>query len=155
LTPDVIAGMREIRAAIEAQLPRRVADATELERELRDVKAEQKRLTKAVALADDVPELVTELRQRAARARALEVQIATIRRAPSELRALVDQAEATVRRCGLVRIAIATTRTRRPARVSCTVPVKGSRCPRPGRRWGLAKRVPCGPKAFATFEPSR
>ena len=108
LTPDVIAEMaREIRAAIEAQLPRREADATELERELRDVKAEQKRLTKAVALADDVPELVTELRQRAARARALEVQIATIRRAPSELRALVDQAEATVRdRLGDVRAAL-------------------------------------------------
>lgn len=98
LTPDAIAAMtREIRGAIEAQLPKREADASELERELRDVKAEQKRLTKAVALADDVPELVTELRQRAARARALEVRIATIRRAPAELRALVDQAEATVR----------------------------------------------------------
>ncbi len=118
MTPDVIAGMtREIRAAIEAQLPRRVADATELERELRDVKAEQKRLTKAVALADDVPELVTELRQRAARARALEVQIATIRRAPSELRALVDQAEATVRRCGLVQIGSRPQRDLNPCRL--------------------------------------
>ena len=118
MTPDVIAGMtREIRAAIEAQLPRRVADATELERELRDVKAEQKRLTKAVALADDVPELVTELRQRAARARALEVQIATIRRAPSELRALVDQAEATVRRCGLVQIGWRPQRDLNPCRL--------------------------------------
>src|SRR5688572_18230640 len=96
LTPDTIAGLSgDIRAAIEAQLPQREADAAELERELGEVNAEQKRLTKAVALADDVPELVTELRQRAARARALEVQIAATHRAPSELRALVDEAEAT------------------------------------------------------------
>lgn len=108
LTPDVIATMAgEIRAAIEAQLPSRDADVSELERELRDVKAEQRRLTKAVALADDVPELVTELKARATRARALEVQIATIRRAPAELRALVDQAEATVKeRLGNVRAAL-------------------------------------------------
>ena len=108
LTPDVIAMMgREIRGAIEAQLPKREADAAELERELRDVKAEQKRLTKAVALADDVPELVSELRQRAVRARSLEAQIATIRRAPAELRELVDQAEATVRaRLGNLRAAL-------------------------------------------------
>ncbi len=98
LTPTVIEGMTgEIRAAIEAQLPKRATDVSELERELRNVKAEQKRLTQAVALADDVPELVTELRQRATRARALEVQIATAKRAPAEMRALVDQAEATVR----------------------------------------------------------
>jgi hypothetical protein len=41
------------------------------------------------------------------RARALELQIATIRRAPSELRALVDQAEATARaRLGNLRDAL-------------------------------------------------
>ena len=80
----------------EKRIARRVFDAA-LERELREVKAQQKRLTKAVAMADDVPELVTELRDRAVRARALEVRIATIQRAPSELRALVDQAETIVR----------------------------------------------------------
>lgn len=108
LTPDVITTMAsEIRAAIEAQLPSRDADVSELEHELRNVKAEQRRLTKAVALADDVPELVSELRLRGARARALEVQIETIRRAPAELRALVDQAEATVKeRLGNMRAAL-------------------------------------------------
>ncbi len=108
LTPYVIATMGgEIRRALEAQLPKQEADAAELERELREVKAEQKRLTKAVALADDVPELVAELRQRATWARSLEAQIATIRSAPAELRALVDQAEATVRaRLGNLRDAL-------------------------------------------------
>ncbi len=108
LTPDVIATMAtEIRAAIEAQLPSREADVSELEQELRNVKAEQRRLTKAVALADDVPELVSELRVRGARARALEAQIDTVRRAPAELRALVDQAETTVReRLGNMRAAL-------------------------------------------------
>lgn len=98
LTPDVIESMaKEIRLAIQAQLPKRNADATELERELREVKAEQRRLTQAVAIAADVPELIAELRQRAVRVRSLENQIATLRRAPAELRALMDQAEATVR----------------------------------------------------------
>lgn len=98
---------REIRAAIEAQIPSREADAAALEQELRDVKAEQRRLTKAVALADDVPELVTELRERATRARNLEVRIATIRRAPEELRGIVERAEAKVReRLGDVRTAL-------------------------------------------------
>jgi putative addiction module component (TIGR02574 family) len=58
-----------------AQIPSRKADAAELEAELRAVKAEQKRLTKSVALSDDMPELVTELRERAPRARNLEVGI--------------------------------------------------------------------------------
>lgn len=44
-------------------MPKRDADIAALEAELRDVRAEQKRLARAVALADDLPELVTELRQ--------------------------------------------------------------------------------------------
>ena len=56
--------LTEIRAPVKAQLPKRDADVAALEAELRDVRAEQERLAKAVALADDLPELVTELRQR-------------------------------------------------------------------------------------------
>src|SRR5262249_27340357 len=59
--------LAEIRDQIEAQLPKGDADVSALEAELRDVRAEQKRLAKAVALADDVPELVSELRQRSTR----------------------------------------------------------------------------------------
>ncbi len=108
LTPDMITSLAgEIRAVIEAQLPNREADAAKLEDELRIVKAEQRRLTQAVALADDVPELVTELRARANRARSLEVRIGAIRRTPAELRSIVDQAEANVRaRLGNLRTAL-------------------------------------------------
>jgi hypothetical protein len=58
---------------------------------------EQKRLAKAVALADDVPELIAELRQRAARIQHIEAQILSARRAPSDLDALVTQVEASLR----------------------------------------------------------
>jgi hypothetical protein len=60
-------------------------------------RVEQKRLAKAVALADDVPELVTELRQRAARIQHIEAQILSARRAPADLEALVAQIEASSR----------------------------------------------------------
>jgi site-specific DNA recombinase len=105
LTSDVVASLAgEIRAGIEAQLPSRKADVAALEEELRNVRAEQKRLTKAVAMADDVPELVTELRERATRAKNLEVRLGAIRTAPDELRAMIDQAEAKVReRLGNIR----------------------------------------------------
>ena len=54
-----------------------------------------------------MPELVTELRERALRARALEVRIGAIGRAPDELRPMIDQAEASVReRLGNVRAAL-------------------------------------------------
>lgn len=108
LTPDVIARMAgEIRTAIEEQIPTIPDDLAALEADLRDVKAEQKRLARAVAIADDVPELVAELRARANRARALEVRIAAVRRAPEELTALVDRAEASVKeRLGNVRASL-------------------------------------------------
>lgn len=98
LSPDMIdrfAG--QVRGQVEAQIPSKEADREELEAELREVKAEQKRLTKAVALTDEVAELVTELRNRATRARHLEARIAGIRRAPGEQRAVVDKAEAAAR----------------------------------------------------------
>lgn len=59
--------------------------------------ARSKRLAKAVALADDIPELVAELRQRAARTQHLEAQILSTRRSPDDLTALVNQVEATCR----------------------------------------------------------
>ncbi|HEU4729528.1 MAG TPA: hypothetical protein VFT22_16625 [Kofleriaceae bacterium] len=61
------------------------------------MRAEQKRLAKAVALADDVPELVVELRQRAARIQHLEAQILSAKRTPDEFASLVKQIEASSR----------------------------------------------------------
>ncbi len=89
--------LAEIREQIDAQLPKREADVSNLEAELRTARAEQKRLAKAVALADDVPELVTELRQRSARIQHLEAQIMSAKKTPDELTKLVKQLETTSR----------------------------------------------------------
>jgi hypothetical protein len=87
----------QVRAEIEAQLPQRHDDIAALEAELAAVRAEQKRLAKAVALSDDVPELVVELQQRSARIQNLQAQLIAAKRTPAELAALVDRVEANVR----------------------------------------------------------
>lgn len=87
----------QVRTEIEAQLPQRRDDIAALEAELASVRAEQKRLAKAVALSDDVPELVVELQQRSARIQNLEAQLIAAKRTPEELAALVDRVEANVR----------------------------------------------------------
>ena len=94
LTPDTLETVvRTIRGQIATQMPRADADVRGLEDELKVVRAEQKRLARAVAMADDVPELVTELQHRSARMRTLQAQIEAARRTPGEISALVDQVE--------------------------------------------------------------
>ncbi|MBX3156783.1 MAG: recombinase family protein [Deltaproteobacteria bacterium] len=108
--------LAEIRVQIEAQLPKREADVSALESELRDVRAEQRRLAKAVALADDVPELVSELRQRSTRIQFLESQILAAKKTPDELAKLVKQIERTSRvRLADLRAALADETDRREA----------------------------------------
>ena len=87
----------QIRDAITAQLPQHEADISALETELAATRAEQRRLAKAVAMADNIPELVSELEQRSSRIRNLDAQVIAARRTPDELRAMVDRIEATVR----------------------------------------------------------
>lgn len=87
----------QLRAEIQAQIPQRDADVAALEAELVTVRAEQKRLAKAIALADDVPELVAELRQRSARIQHLQAQVIAAKRTPAELAAVMDKVEANVR----------------------------------------------------------
>jgi hypothetical protein len=70
----------KVRAEIEAQLPKRHNDIAALEAELATVRGEQRRLAKAVALSDDVPELVVELQQRSARIQSLEAQLIAAKR---------------------------------------------------------------------------
>jgi hypothetical protein len=89
--------LAEIRSEIAAQVPQREADVSVLEAELRTARTEQKRLAKAVALADDVPELVSELKQRTQRIAHLETAIHSAKRTPAELLALTEQIEETVR----------------------------------------------------------
>jgi site-specific DNA recombinase len=87
----------EIRREVEAQMPKRDVDIAALEAELAEARAEQRKLARAVALADDIPELVSELRQRSARIQHLEVQGAAARQTPEEIAALIANVEATCR----------------------------------------------------------
>ncbi len=92
---DMVLG--EIRTELAAQMPKRAADVKALERELANVRTEQKRLAKAVALADDVAELASELRKRNQRIVNLESQVMAAKRTPDEVASLVKQIEASAR----------------------------------------------------------
>ncbi|HEY5946238.1 MAG TPA: hypothetical protein VIV40_12135 [Kofleriaceae bacterium] len=61
------------------------------------MKAEQKRLAKAVAISNDIPKLMTELKQRLSRINHLETQIAAAKRTPAERAKLIVQLEKTVK----------------------------------------------------------
>lgn len=87
----------EIRTEIAAQLPQQADDVAALETELATVRAEQKRLARAVALADDVTELVSELRKRNTRIGHLEGQIIATKRTPDDVAALVTKIETSAR----------------------------------------------------------
>ena len=87
----------EIRNELVAQMPKRANDVKTLERELANARAEQKRLAKAVALADDVAELASELRKRNQLIANLEAQLMTARRTPDEVASLVTQIEDAAR----------------------------------------------------------
>src|SRR6185436_17784060 len=77
-----------------------------------------KRLARAVAMSDEIPELMTELKQRLNRMRNLEAQFAAARRTPAELAALIDQVEASVKeRLADVRGALADRRDLRELRL--------------------------------------
>ena len=73
-------------------------DATILEKDLASMRAEQKRLARAVATAgDDIPELVAELRLRNDRIRRLEADLAASRRTPAMVADVLANAETAAR----------------------------------------------------------
>jgi hypothetical protein len=86
----------EIRAEIAAQLPQRDSDVAALEAELATARGEQKRFAKAVAMADDVPELVSELKKRSLLS-SISRQIIAAKRTPDDLAVLVTKIEASAR----------------------------------------------------------
>ncbi|MEP6864084.1 MAG: recombinase family protein [Deltaproteobacteria bacterium] len=88
---DLVIG--KIRGEITAQVPQREADIAALEADLASTRGEQRRLAKAVALSDEIPELVSELQQRSARIHNLEAQLVAARRTPAELASLVEKVE--------------------------------------------------------------
>lgn len=109
LTPEMVdMVLGHVRAEIAAQLPQHKAEVAQLEAELKTVTTEQKRLAKAVAMSDDIPELVTELKQRLARTKHLEAQIGAARRTPAELESMIERVEKSVKqRLADVRSALA------------------------------------------------
>lgn len=85
--------LAEVRTEIAAQMPKHEADTAALEAELATARAEQKRLAKAVAMADDVPELIGELKKRTALIQNLEARIIGAKRTPKDLASLVTKIE--------------------------------------------------------------
>jgi hypothetical protein len=85
LTPSVLdTVVSAIRDEVARLLSAGAKDVTGLEKELAGLRAEQKRLARAVATAgDDIPELVAELRLRNDRIRRLEGDLAGARRSPA------------------------------------------------------------------------
>ncbi|MEP6865636.1 MAG: hypothetical protein ABJE66_33760 [Deltaproteobacteria bacterium] len=92
---DLVLG--EIRTEIAAQLPKNYADVAALEAELAQARTEQKRLAKAVAFADDVAELASELKKRNQLISSLDARIIAAKRTPDDVLALVTKIETSAR----------------------------------------------------------
>ena len=92
---DLVLG--EIRTEIAAQIPKNDADVAALEAELATVRAEQRRLAKAVALADDVAELASELKKRNQLITNLNARIIAAKRTPDDVVALVSKIDTNAR----------------------------------------------------------
>ena len=89
--------LADIEEEIKKQMPSPDLDVAALEAELETTRSEQKRLAKAVALADDIPELVAELHQRSSRIRHLEGQILAAKRTPDEVAKVMARVADAVR----------------------------------------------------------
>jgi site-specific DNA recombinase len=99
LTPSVLETVvSAIRDEVANLLSAGAKDVTGLEQELAGLRAEQKRLARAVATAgDDIPELVAELRLRNDRIRRLEADLAAARRSPAMVADVLARAETAAR----------------------------------------------------------
>jgi hypothetical protein len=101
LTPAVLGSVRdEIRHQLEQEFASSTdtdTDTRELAGELRQLRAEQKRLATAIAMVDDAPELLSELNKRRDRIRYLETELAAARRTPGDTAELVARVEAGAR----------------------------------------------------------
>jgi hypothetical protein len=99
LTPAVL---ETVVSAIRSEVAKLVSaganDVPGLEKDLAGLRAEQRRLARAVATAgDDIPELVAELRLRNDRIRRLEADLAASRRTPAMVADVLAHAETAAR----------------------------------------------------------
>jgi hypothetical protein len=99
LTPSVLETVvSAIRDEVAKLLSAGAKDVTGLEKELAGLRAEQRRLARAVATAgDDIPELVAELRLRSDRIRRLEADLSAARRSPAMVADVLARAETVAR----------------------------------------------------------
>ncbi len=94
LTPEVIDAMLdEIRREARERYADKDVDTRELRAEVSRLKSEQRNLARAVAMASEIPELLTEMNQRSARLRRLEADLAAATRGPDENGARVAEVE--------------------------------------------------------------
>jgi hypothetical protein len=83
----------EIRREARERHADRGIDGAELRAEIARLKTEQRNLAKAVAMASDIPELLTAMNQRSARLRSLETELVAATRSPDETGARVAEVE--------------------------------------------------------------
>lgn len=96
LTEETFDMLREaIARQVEAQIPRPEVSVGDITDMLSQLRAEQRKLAKAVGLSDDIPELVAELERRSARIRTLEMQLEAAERAPEEIAGIIRGAQET------------------------------------------------------------
>lgn len=86
--------MVEIDAEIERELAQPPVDMTVVADKLRQLRAEQGRLAKAVAISGDIPELVKELQRRSQEIQRLEGERVAAQRAPEKLREVMAKVKA-------------------------------------------------------------
>ncbi|HEY2748570.1 MAG TPA: recombinase family protein, partial [Polyangia bacterium] len=100
LTDDLVTDiLAEMRQTLTAQVAASSGDADTMEAELARLRGEQRNLAAAVATGgDQIPELLSELRNRNDRIRALDIDLASARRTPAMVESMLAQAEATARR---------------------------------------------------------
>lgn len=91
---DVVA---QVRAELTAQSPAVGVEIAEIEASLRETRTQQKRLAKALALVDDVQELASEIKERAARIQHLEARLLSARRTPDQSARLLARVESVTR----------------------------------------------------------
>jgi site-specific DNA recombinase len=101
--------IHEMRGLLESQVKATQQDAGAIETELARLRSEQRNLAAAVATGGDaIPELLSELRARNDRIRALEADLAAAKRTPAMLEELLSTAERNARqRVADLRVALA------------------------------------------------
>lgn len=98
LTADVVEDvLAQVRKEIAREFEGCEVDTSALKKELRQMRQQQKRLARAIAMVDDARELLSELQKRRTRIGYIEAKLAEAERLPGEASAQMEKIEATAR----------------------------------------------------------